>query len=247
MKLAPRIAAHLTALPLLALALGHATSASAATASNAALDWRSFAVSTSDPGFAFIRDDGLFGTTVTAFTTDFAADWTTPVVAGDATTSATANAASLTVSIDTPNGASFAPRSADVTRAGSFNLDANSAVTFSVNASAATNTGTDIGSNPANTAFASLSAIGGDAGFYLASIDLTGNGLAQSQSSPLSLTVSNTTGSAITGFLAAEATLTSAAVTVSPVPEPATFALMAAGLALIAGPGARLARRRSRG
>lgn len=245
MKSARRIAAHLTALPLLALALGHANNASAATASNAALDWRSFAVSTSDPGFAFIRYDGLFGTTVTAFTTDFAADWTTPVAAGDATTSATASAASLAVSIDTPSGASFAPRSADVTRAGSFNLDANSAVTFSVNASAATNTGT--GTDPTNTAFASLSAIGGDAGFYLASIDLTGNGLAQSRSAPLSFTVSNTTGSAITGFLAAEATLTNAAVTVSPVPEPATFALMAAGLALIAGPGARLARRRSRG
>lgn len=241
MKSARRIAAHLTALPLLALALGHANNASAATASNAALDWRSFAVSTSDPGFAFIRTDGLFGTTVTAFTTDFAADWTTSVAAGDATTRATADAASLAVSIDTPNGTSYAPRSADVTRAGSFNLDANSSVTFSVNASAATNTGTgtNTGAEPANTAFASLSAVGGDAGFYLASIDLTGNGLTQSQSGPLSFTVTNTTGSAITGFLAAEATLTNAAVTVSPVPEPATFALMAAGLLLIAGVDAR--------
>ena len=231
MKSARRIAAHLTALPLLAIAVGHATPASAATDSRAGFDWRSFAVSTSDSGFAFIRNDGFFGTSVTAFSTDFAADWTTPVAAGDATTGATADAASLAVSIDTPNGFSFAPRSADVTRAGSFNLDANSSVTFSVNANAATNTTSD----PANTAFASLSAIGGDAGFYLASIDLTGNGLAQSQSGPLSFTVSNTTGSAITGFLAAEATLTNTAVTVSPVPEPATFALMAAGLTLIAG------------
>lgn len=238
MKSARRIAAHLTALPLLAIAVGHATPASAATASNAGFDWGSFAVSTSDPGFAFIRNDGFFGTTVTAFSTDFAADWTTPIAAGDATTSATANAASLAVSIDTPNGSSFAPRSADVTRAGSFNLDANSSVTFSVNANAATNTTSD----PADTAFASLSAIGGDAGFYLASIDLTGNGLAQSQNRPLSFMVTNTTGSAITGFLAAEATLTIAAVSVSPVPEPATFALMAAGLALIAGLGAHRGR-----
>lgn len=228
----------LVILPTFGLALGFSTASSAETSSAANFDWSSFVASASGPDFSFIRDDGLFGTTATAFTQAFASDWTSSIAAGDSSSSATANSASLSTTLRTPDGASFPPRSADITRAGSFTLGAGSSVTFAVDAGVSTNMAAD----PGNTSFASLAALGGDAGFYISSFDLFGNGLQQSRQGLLTITVSNTSPDAVTGYLAAEGTLNAATVSVSPVPELPTVTLMMSGL-LLAGVAARARRR----
>ena len=213
---------------VLAVLLGAAIDASAVTITTARIDWQSFTATTTDPGFAFIRDDGLYGTTATAFNQGFAADWTSPVDAGDASVRAAGDAAVLSASIVTPDTVSYPARSADITRSAGFNLDANSSVVFSVRASLSS----DAADDPGNTAFASLAALGGDAGYRVDAVNLIGNGAAQSQSRLLRIMVANTTPQAINGFLSAEATVDAAALSVSPVPELPMALLMAPGLLL---------------
>lgn len=221
----------------LALALMVSLGAHAATSSVASLDWSTFKAVTSDPGFSFIVDPS-YGTTVTAFTQSFAASFSTPLSAGDAATgvAATANATGLSASVASAAGTAYPARSADVTRAADFNLDNGGSVTFTIAATVAT----DDAADPLSTSFASLSVLGGDLGYQLSSLSVVANGSSQAQSGLLSFTVSNTSGAAITGYLAAEGTVN--VDTIQAVPEPATALLMLPGL--LAG-GFAISRRRA--
>ena len=212
----------------LALLMSHATSASAqATSSGAALDWTSFRATTNDLGFAFLADSS-YGTTVTAFTQAFAPDATSAIAAGNAGLglSATADSKTLAATIASLSGQGYVPRSADVNRTADFLLDNNSSVTFSINGTVSTSDGANAGT----TSFAGLSVLGGDLGYYLSSLGLTANGALQSQNGLLSVTVTNTSGSAIVGFLDVEGTVNVAQITA--VPEPATASLLLVGLAM---------------
>ncbi len=214
----------------LAMLLGYATDASALaqpTSTAATLDWSSFQATTNDLGFAFIKD-ASFGTTVTAFTQVFAPDSTSAIAAGNASlgVSATANSSALSASVTSLPGQGYAPRSADVARTADFVLDNNSTVTFSINGTVSSSDG----ANANTTSFAGLSVLGGDLGYYVSALNLTANGAMQSQSGPLSVTVTNTSGAAIVGFLDVEGTVNVAQL--AAVPEAPTATLLLAGLAV---------------
>ena len=220
-----------------AVGFGLAPAAHAASSSAASLDWSSFKAVTTDPGFAFIVDPS-YGTTVTAYTQNFVASLTAPVSAGDPATglAASGNATTLAASIATVPGPAYAARSADATRAADFTLDNGASVTFSINATVMTNDAAD----PLTSSFASLAVLGGDLGYQLSSFNLVANGSSQSQTGTLGFTVTNTSGAAITGYFAAEATVNLDSV--AAVPEPSTAWLMLPGLLL---GGLAISRRRS--
>jgi hypothetical protein len=221
-----------------ATVFGVSTQAHAVSPAEASIDWSNFTITLFDlnplDGIAPSLTWNVQTTDVRTehpplvSDSDSANGWTTPIsaVSNPANASADSNTLSAWIGSGSGYGNAYARRH------GGFTLSANTLVLFSAPARAATST---VG----NFAIASLvtSGVGANGtGSQSTYSDLYANHLPSSDSGILTTSFINLTGGNLDGGIDADASVSGSA----PVPEPETYAMMMAGLALVGG----MARRR---
>lgn len=247
----------LAALTLLSIAaLSSASSASAAVASaSASMDWNSFtyAVIDTDPtdGIAAALNWTSKWSNVSANVESYQSassyDWATPISAVDGVATALASPDALTATFSSPPGTLNA--SAWVNRDGSFTLSAHTLVTFSVMVTTSIDMNVPINGNA--YAWAQIEANGpgfdGDPNSFqkggTGKISWANGSGPQSDSGKINASLFNGSANDMDGSLNAFASVTSYGfnpVVTPPVPEPETYAMLLAGLGLMA----TIARRR---